>query len=301
MIDFSVIIVSFNTREYLYKCLSSIKQFTSENLNYEIIIVDNNSNDGSEKEFKNPKINFKNYKWIQNTENAGYSKANNIGVKAAKGKYLIFLNSDVELLQTNTFEKMVAFMEMHKNAGAATCFVELPNKTIDDASHRGFPTPWNAFCHFSGLGKLFANTKIFNGYHLGYQNLNKIHEIDALAGAFMIVRDNAGRDIGWWDEDYFFYGEDLQFCYDLKKIGWQIFFVPSVKILHHKGISGGIKSISENISKADRNTRINIQKARFAAMRIFYSKNYLHQYPRWLTGLVLKGVAFKEWLALRKY
>ncbi len=298
MFDLSIIIISFNTKEFLKKCLLSIRENTSKPLNYEIIVVDNNSSDGTKDEISNFSSQISNFKLIENEENVGFAKACNIGVKQAKGRYILFLNPDTHIFK-HTLNEMVSFMDFHKEAGAATCFVEWPNRKLDDGAHRGFPTPWNAFCYFSGLAKLFPKSLLFNGYNLGFKHLDTVHEIDALTGAFMIVRREAGEEIGWWDEDYFFNGEDLDFCFKLKEKGWKIYFIPTVKVLHYKGVSSGIKSISRDITTADKALRIKITKARFDAMRLFYKKHYKNTYPGILTWLVMLGVSLKEKLALR--
>lgn len=301
MIDLSVVIVSFNTRDFIVQCLESIRKHTSSELEYEVIVVDNASTDGTIGALKSESQNHKSkLKIIRNDKNLGFSKANNIGVKQAKGKYILFLNSDTKLLYKHTLEEMVAFMDFHADAGAATCFLQLVNGDIDDAAHRGFPTPWNALCHFSGLGRIFPNSTLFNGYHLGWKDMGKIHELDALAGAFMIVRRDAGEEVGWWDEDYFFYGEDLDFCYQLKKHGWKIFFVPTVKVLHFKGVSSGIKKISQSVTTADAEGRRKVQKARFEAMKIFYQKHYATIYPKYITWLVMKGIDIRTNISLLK-
>lgn len=289
MIDLSIIIVSYNTKEFLKECLISIFN-NKENLNIEIIVIDNASSDGSvdliKKEF--PKTIL-----IQNKKNLGFAKANNLGIKKAKGKYVLFLNSDT-VLRSNVLETIFEFMEKHSKVGATTCKVELLDGQLDDACHRGFPTPWNAFCHFSGLAKLPLFKKIFRGYSLGWADLGKIHEIDACAGAFMFVRKTTGQEIKWWDEDYFWYGEDLDFCFKLKAKDWKIYFIPTVSILHYKGVSGGIKDASRDLTTADQETKKMAKKARFDAMRIFYKKHYLKKYPKIITWLVLKGINFKE-------
>ncbi len=297
MIDLSIVIVSYNTRDLLINCLESIYK-NSGNLNLEIIVVDNASSDGTVSSIKNyiSSTKIDNSKLIENKKNLGFSKANNIGVKQSKGKYVLFLNPDTVIYE-NTLEGMVRFMESNKDAGAATCKVLMPSEEIDDASHRGFPTPWNAFTHFSGLSKFFGKTKLFGGYNLGYMDLSKTHEIDALAGAFMMVRRKAGEEVGWWDEDYFFYGEDLDFCYLLKQKGWKIYYVPEYSILHYKGVSGGIKKISEKLTSADSDTRKKATEARFNAMRIFYKKHYEKTYPKFLTKLVYLGISLKQTLS----
>ncbi len=289
MIDLSIIIVSYNTKDFLKNCLGSVYKNLGD-LKAEVIVVDNASKDGSPemvlKEYKNTHL-------IENKENLGFSKANNIGVKKATGRYTLFLNSDT-LVYENTLTFMVNFMEKNKDAGASTCKLNLPNGKIDDASHRGFPTPWNSFSHFSGLSKILGKTKIFGGYNLGYLDLSKTHEIDALAGAFMLVRKEAGEEVGWWDEDYFFYGEDLDFCYMLKQKGWKIYYVPQVNILHFKGVSGGIKNVSKQITTADDSTKIKAKKERFRAMKLFYKKHYEDKYPRVVSQLVNLGISLKQ-------
>lgn len=292
MIDLSVVIVSYNTKDFLKNCLDSIYK-TSKNFSFEIIVVDNASSDNSadlvSREYKDVIL-------IKNSQNLGFSKANNLGVKKSTGRYVLFLNSDT-LVYENTLKYMIDFMDENNKVGAATCKLVMPNEKIDDASHRGFPTPWNSFTHFSGLAKIFPKTKTFGGYNLGYMDFTTTHEIDALAGAFMLVRRNAGKDVGWWDEDYFFYGEDIDFCYELKARGWKIYYVPEVSILHYKGVAGGIKSVSEEITTATKETKIRSTKARFNAMRIFYKKHYEEKYPKIITRFIYAAIAIKERLS----
>jgi GT2 family glycosyltransferase len=288
--DLSIVIVSYNTKEFLEKCLESIYE-TTKNISFEVIVVDNASTDGTKEEVQ--KFTYPNLAFIQNEENLGFSKANNIGVKKAKGMYLLFLNPDIEV-HSATLEGMVRFMNEHRDAGAATCKVIMPNGRIDDASHRGLPTPWNSFTHFSGLSKLFGKTKLFGGYNLGFMDFSKMHEVDVLAGAFAIVRREAGEEAGWWDEDYFFYGEDIDFCYMLKQKNWKIYYVPKYSVLHYKGVSGGLKKVSEHITTASNETKVKSQKERFRAMRLFYKKHYEQKYPWIITKLVYLGISFKE-------
>jgi GT2 family glycosyltransferase len=202
-------------------------------------------------------------------------------------------------MQPGTLEAMVRFMEDTPAAGASTCAVLLPGGELDDGSHRGFPTPWNTFCRFAGLSHLFPHHRFTSGYALGWLDRSTVHEIDALVGAFMLVRREAGDAVGWWDENYFFYGEDLDFCFRLKSAGWKIFFVPSVTITHFKGTSAGIKKQAEKVSTASHETRLRASRARFNAMRIFYRKHYRTRYPRILSWLILSAIDAKEWMARR--
>lgn len=296
MIDLSIVIVNFNAKEYLRKCLDSI--FESDFKNLEIIIVDNNSKDGSQEELKEYAKTKPQIKLILSKKNSGFSAANNQGIKKAIGRYILFLNPDTNVYP-NTFSYMINFMDKNKNVGAATCKVVLLNGQIDDASHRGLPTPWNSLCYFLGLERLFPKSKIFGGYHMEWEDLNKTHEIKACAGAFMIVRREAGEQVGWWDEDFFFYGEDLNFCIELQKMGWTIYYVPKVSTLHYKGISSGIKNHSKHLSHADLETQRVATVARYDAMKILYRKQYINSYPKFITWLVMKGINLKFWLSMR--
>jgi len=289
MINLSIVIVSYNTKKFLQDCIESIYK-TSKNFSFEIIVVDNASSDGSPEMVRQK---FKDVLLIANKDNLGFSKANNVGIKKSTGRYILFLNSDT-VVYPNTLKTMIDFMDRNKDAGASTCKLQMPSGKIDDASHRGFPTPWNSFTHFSGFAKILGKTKLFGGYNLGYMDLDKTHTIDALAGAFMLVRREAGEDAHWWDEDYFFYGEDLDFCFMLKQKGWKVYYVPQVSILHYKGVSGGIKKSSKSITTANRNTRKKVKYERFRAMRLFYKKHYENKYPWFVTRLVYAGIYLKQ-------
>lgn len=288
----SIVIVNFNTYKFLCQCLDSIYSIKED---FEIIVVDNASSDDSVSLIRQhyPKVLV-----ISNNKNIGFATANNQGVKKAKGDYILLLNPDT-LIPKNTLSRMLKFMEENPMVGMTTCKVILPTDILDDACHRGFPTPWNAFCQFSGLSYLFPKSLLFNGYHLGYRNMDRVHEIDSCAGAFMLIRREAGEKIGWFDEDFFWYGEDLDFCFRVKKSGWKVMYIPDVKIIHYKGVASGIKKHSRGISSASKKTRLIATQARFEVMRVFYNKHYREKYPGWLTSLVLSGIKLKEWLGLR--
>ncbi len=293
MLDLSIIIVNYNTKEFLKRCIFSIVE-NVKNVSYEIIVVDNASTDDSASAILNLKSEILNLKTILNKENLGFSKANNQGIKISQNcKYVLFLNPDT-IVQSGTVEKMIGFMDTHKDAGASTCKLVMLNGKIDDASHRGFPTPWNSFCYFMGLSRIFPKSRIFAGYNLGWMDMNSTHQIDALCGAFMLVQREAGIDAKWWDEDYFFYGEDIDFCYMLKQLGWKIYYVPEVFVTHYKGVSGGIKSVSKQISTASEETKKRATKWRFDAMRIFYKKHYKEKYPAVINFLVNTGISIRE-------
>lgn len=288
--DLSIIILNYKTRDLLRECLKSVLKSEKNDFSFETIVVDNASNDNSlamvKKEFPQVKL-------IQSKKNIGFSAGNNLAIPKALGRYLLFLNPDT-IVSSETFRKMIVFMDAHPRVGAATCRVELPSGQLDQGCHRGFPTPWNAFTHFIGLEKIFKKSKFFSGYSLGYLSLDKTHEIESACGAFLIVRKKAGQEVGWWDEDYFWYGEDVDFCYRLKKKGWQIFYVVETKIIHHKGAASGIKKDSQKVTTADKETKKKALVASTRVMRIFYRKHYQKKYPKIINWLVMRGIDLIE-------
>ena len=289
----SIIILNYNAKDFVLALVKSIEENYSQEVasgKFQIIITDNASPDDSLKSFKEykKKTKAKLFDVVDNGGNIGFAAGNNTGIPYAKGDYILFLNPDT-VVYPKTLTRMIEFMDTHPDAGAATCRVEVPNGSVDEGSHRGFPTPWNAFTHFSKLERLFPQSKLFAGYTRGWEDLTKIHTVPAIVGAFLFVRREAGEKIGWWDEDYFFYGEDLQFCYDLHQAGYKIYYVPDVKILHYGGVSSGIKKHSQDKTTANSETRRKVQGWRFDAMRIFYKKNYSHNHP-FISWIVMKGI-----------
>src|SRR6266480_4888103 len=219
--DLSIIILNYNTKKITLESIASIEKNYPKEVStgqYEVIVTDNASPDESLKAFLEykKKTKIKIFHVVDNKGNRGFAAGNNAGIPYANGRYILFLNPDT-IVYPKTLSYMIDFMEKHPDAGAATCKLELPTGGIDEASHRGFPTPWNAFCHFSGLEKLFPKSKLFAGYTQGWKDFTKVHEIDALCGAFLFIPKHIGQEIGWWDEEYFFYGEDLQFSYNIRK------------------------------------------------------------------------------------
>lgn len=292
----SIIIVNFNTYSFIKKCLKSIESSILAKNKYEIIIIDNNPDSTKisllKREFPSVLI-------IPNKRNTGFAAANNQGIKRSKGKYVLFLNPDTYIFP-ETLVKVINFMEqkMNKKVGVLTCAVRLPNDELDDACHRGFPTPWNALCFFTGIARVFPHSEFFNGYHLGYKNMEKIHEIDSCAGSFMLIRRKVGEQVKWLDEQYFWYGEDIDFCYRVKAKGWKVIFFPHTEIIHYKGISSGIKKHSHIVSEANYETRYNSTKARYQVMRIFYQKHYKDTYSFLLTSFIFLGIYIKEQISL---
>lgn len=296
-IDVSIITVAYNSQNELEAWVKSIES-SCRKYSYEMIVSDNTPTRVCEPVVKKLQNKYQNLIYVYNNANLGFSKGNNVGIKLSKGSYVLFLNPDMEVGE-GTIDGMIDFLKDHPEAGTATPAVFLDNGELDDSCHRGFPTPWRAFCHFSGLSRLFPRIPFFSGYNLTYLNFSEVHEIDALAGSFLIVDRQLGEKLNWWDEDYFFYGEDIDFCYRIKKRGLKIYYVPEFQAVHHKGLSSGIKKVSKEKSKATRDVKIWATNQRFRAMEIFYGKHYKNKYPWFVTEVVLLGIKMKKVITLR--
>lgn len=291
--ELSIIILNYNTEDLLKDCLNSLKK-TINRGNFEVIVVDNGSEDGSVVLVK------KNFRWvklIENKNNLGFAAGNNIAIKKAKGDYLLLLNPDT-IVYSDTLRTVLKYLKENRKVGAATCRVELPDGSLDYSCHRGFPTPWNALTYFSGLAKLFPKSKIFAGYTATYKDLDSTHEIDALTGAFAMVRKNAGEAVGWLDEDYFWNGEDIDFCYKLKRAGWKIVFIPDVKITHYKGSASGLWH--SGASRPTKETKSRAALSSTQVMRLFYKKHLAYKYPFFVNGIVYLGISLLEMFRLTK-
>lgn len=276
--ELSIIILNYNVREFLLNCLESIFQNKGKLDRWQVIVVDNASSDGSADAVKKR---FPEVEVIESKENLGFAAGNNLGVERAKAPVILFLNPDTVIIG-HAIQKTLEVLLSNPDYGAMTCKVELPDGRLDYSCHRGFPTPWNSFAYFGGLAKMFPRSTLFAGYTATYLDINKPHEIDSLTGAFMMVRKIAGDQVNWWDKNYFWNGEDIEFCYSLKEKGWKIYYYPDVKIIHYKGSSAKgdkLKTITHGVS----------------AMRIFYKKHYYKNYPPFLRDFVLWGIKLLEY------
>lgn len=242
MIDISIIIVNYNVKELLEQCIRSI--FTaSSGLNIEVIVVDNNSFDGSLRYIQEKFPDDKRLKLIESPVNLGFAKANNLGVKKAAGEFVLILNPDT-ILQEDTLQKTLKFYKDNPGTGAVTCKLILPNGKLDLACRRSFPTPSVAVYRILGLSKIFPKSRIFGKYNLTYLEENKTYEVDAIVGAFMLIKKSVYDEVNGFDEDYFMYGEDLDLCFRIKKAGYKIYYYPDTSIIHYKGESTKKSSIS---------------------------------------------------------
>ncbi len=262
--DISIIIVSYNTERLLKECIESIIKNT-KGIKYEIIVVDNNSNDGSVSVAKKLKV-----KVIKNRQNMGFTKGNNQGIEVAKGEYILLLNSDT-LISDNTLGEVVNYMKVHPEVGIATCALKNSDGSLQGTGGY-FPTLLRVFSWMTIAGVPFVDLiiKPFHPMHeksflRGDGFYKKERDLDWVTGAFLLGRKKVFGESGGLDEDYFMYGEDVDFCFKAKEKGWKVKYLPKFSIIHYGGASS---------------TREFPLLSEYKGIKIFYKKHYPEwQYP----------------------
>jgi len=236
MSDLSICIVTLNTREYLRDCLESIAAHPPS-ISSEIIIVDNGSTDGTQEMLQQdyPAVTL-----IQNKNNEGFAHPSNQAMQAATGKYLLLLNPDTLVLE-NTFNPLISFLDQHPQAGIVGPKVLNRDGTLQKACKRGVSRPWAAISYFSGLSRLFPKSKLFGGYLLNYLAEDETHVVDGVSGSCMLIRREVTNQIGFFDERFFAYQEDADFCFQTQRAGWLIYYHPASHLIHFGG-QGGSRS-----------------------------------------------------------
>lgn len=271
MVDLSIIVVNYNVKEFILNLLGSL-QSALKDISSEVIIVDNASEDDSVKFIREK---YPDVKLIANEENIGFGRANNIGLEESSGKYILFLNPDT-IVKDDTFSTMIKFFEEHSDAGMAGCKVLNPDGSFQLPCRRSFPGPWTSFTKLTGLSKIFPKSKWFAKYNLTYLDENATYEVDAVSGAFMMIKREVYDKIGGFDSQFFMYGEDLDLCYRTQKANYKVYYVHSTEIIHYKGESTKRSSIDET-------------NVFYKAMHLFVKKHFSSSF---LVGLVLNAAIF---------
>ena len=276
----SVIIVNYNVEYFLEQCLHSVVN-AAKNYDTEIFVVDNNSVDGSvamvEEKFKSVKL-------IANKKNTGFSYANNQAIKQASGEYILLLNPDT-VVEENTFEKVISFMDSHADAGGLGVKMLDGKGNFLPESKRGLPTPSVAFYKIFGLSRLFPKSKIFGKYHLGFLDKDKTHEVEILSGAFMLLRKSVLDKIGLLDEAFFMYGEDIDLSYRIIKAGYKNYYVADTRIIHYKG-------------ESTKKSSINYVFVFYKAMVIFAQKHFSKSNAKTFSLLINVAIYFRAFVAI---
>lgn len=285
-LDLAIVILSYNTRELLRNCLRSVLAGAGA-LRYHVCVVDNASTDGSAEMVQRD---FPQVQLIVNRANVGYSAGNNLGARwfgfggptsvptDTLPRYLLLLNPDT-IVPPPTFAEMVAYMDAYPRVGVAGPRVRLLDGSLDKACRRSFPTPQVSFYRLVGLSRLFPQSRRFNAYNLDYLPEDAVHPVDSVVGAYMQLRREAVLQVGLLDEQFFMYGEDLDWAKRIKDAGWEIWYNGRSEITHVKRAA----------SSQSARSRVDF----YEAMWIFYRKHYQRQTPWLLHQLILFGVVLK--------
>ncbi len=283
MLDLGIIIVNWNTRDLLRDCLKSIAASEGD-FSQRIVVVDNASTDGSADMVRQE---FPAVSLIASPSNDGFGFANNKGLRSlgldagctsSAPRYALVLNPDTVLPPTALHE-MIAYMDADPKIGIAGPRLVMLDGNLDVACRRSFPSPEISFYRMVGLSKLFPKTRLFGRYNMTYLDPALETEVDSVVGAFMMVRREAISRVGLFDEDFWMYGEDLDWAFRIKTAGWKVMYNPAVKVTHVK------RAASRQSRRA--------QHEFYRAMLIFYRKHYRATTPWWLHNLILIGLALK--------
>lgn len=243
--------------------------------------MDNNSTDDSVSMLKNT---FSDVAVLVNCSNEGFVKANNRGIRASKGNYVLCLNNDTLVLD-HAIDELTRFMDEHPDTGACGAQVLNEDGSVQHQCKRGFPTISSAFFYFLCLHKLFPKSKVFGHYLMTHLNPNTLNEVDSLSGSCMMVRRKVIEDVGIMDEEYVMYGDDLDWCYRVKEAGWKVYYVPQAKIVHYGG-------------KSSRNLSFKCIIWFHRAMALFYKKHYTQKHNLVVNYLVYTAIWIKTAISL---
>lgn len=285
MIDLGIVIVNWNTLDYLRRCLQTVMASQGD-FAFKVVVVDNASTDGSAAMVRSE---FPAVQVIDSQINGGFSYGNNLGLRAlgfrgvgdvdeTAPRYALLLNPDTEVPPESLYN-MTQYMDAHPDVGVAGPKLLLEDGSLDLACRRSFPTPAVSFYRFSGLSKLFPRHPQFGRYNMTFVDPDTEIEVDSVVGAYMQVRREAIRDAGLLDETFFMYGEDLDWAFRIKKAGWKVFYHPKVIVRH----------IKRAASRRSQKAQFEFQRA----MLIFYRKHYQQTTPRWMNALVMVGLLLK--------
>jgi GT2 family glycosyltransferase len=229
--EISIVVVSWNASKYLEECLTSIEHLNL-GVSVEIIVVDNDSHDGTPEMVSQ---NFPQVKLIRNSANRGFAAANNIGIRAAQGRYLALVNSDVNV-PSDCLEHLYDFLEQNPAVGVVGPRMLGPDGHIG-RSYMRFPTVWNCLCTALCLDVLFRGHPLFSGVLMTRFKADTTSDVDVLNGWFLMIRRQALEDTGVLDENFFMYGEDIDWSYRFRKAGWRRVYCSEARALHYGGAS----------------------------------------------------------------
>ena len=257
MLDLSICIVTLNACDYLRNCLRSISNQPThlhwedirpepvseasdlpspgeKQLNVELVIVDNGSSDETVKMLQ---AEYPAVRLIQNSKNDGFARPINQTLRLSSAQYMLVLNPDTIVLP-GAINVLVDYLNTHPDVGICGPKVLNRDGSLQKACRRGISRPWAAFSYFSGLSALFPKSKCFGGYLLNYLDEDATHEVDGVSGSCMLIRRVVIEQVGYFDERFFAYQEDADYCFRTKKAGWKIIYLPQAQIIHFGGQGG---------------------------------------------------------------
>ena len=278
--DLSIIIVNYNVKALLEQTLLSVYK-AIQTLTVEVIVVDNDSADESCAMVSEK---FKEVILISNSENVGFSRANNQGIKISKGRNILLLNPDT-VIGEDTLTKTTYFLDQNEKAGALGVRMIDGRGDFLPESKRGLPTPIVAFYKMSGLAKLFPKSKRFGAYHLSYLNEFETHKVDILSGAFMMMKKSVLDEVGYLDESFFMYGEDIDLSYRIIKAGYNNYYFADTTIIHYKG-------------ESTKKHSVNYVKIFYLAMAKFADKHFTKQQGWWFSVCIKLAIFARATIAL---
>jgi GT2 family glycosyltransferase len=236
--DLSIIIADTNEWHFLQPCLQSVFAHTA-GLEFEVIVVDNASTDGSKEKLAEE---FPQVKVLRNEYNMGFAGANNVGIRASSARYVLLLNPDT-IMPEGAIKETIKFMESKPKAGVIGCKLKYPDGRFQPTTY-SFPTAWNMFSEATFLYKLFPKTKIFGGYHLTYLDYNTDVQVDWLIGAYFLMRREVIDTIGILDDKIYMYADDIDYCYRAKQAGFEVWYTPRAEVIHYYG---GISGVNKRV------------------------------------------------------
>lgn len=270
----SVIIIAYNSREFLPACLHSVEK-ALEGLNSQVIVLENGSplpiTESDKQAF--PKID-----WLESKENLGFGKGCNLAVEKAKHPFLFFVNPDT-IVSKDAFRKILSFMETHQDAGTVGCRILNEDGSLQGGCRRNFPSPLSAIFKTLGFSYLFPKSKFFASYNMTYLDQEKEAEVDAISGSFFCISADLYQEIGGFDKDYFMYGEDLDLCLRVQQKGYKNYYAPEATILHFRGQSSKTRRLRSYIDF-------------YQAMLIFAKKHKRFHLPYVIVALGICFAAF---------
>ena len=272
--------MTYKARDLLRDCLGSL--YENSKLPLEVIVVDNGSEDGTAEMLREQ---FPEVTLVENKTNTGYTRPMNQALKLGRGRYLLQLNPDT-LVLPNTLDYLVEFIDTHPEVGICTPKVLNQDGTLQTQCRRGESRPWAVISYFTGLAKLFPRNKRFGQYLMSYMDENQTHPVAGVSGSCMLIRREVVDQIGYLDERFFAYQEDADFCFQARKAGWEIYYVPKVQIIHYGGKGG---------------SRVEPYQAIFVWHQSyfrFYQKNLAKDYFWFFNWLFYSAMFFKLLLTL---